>query len=268
MQRFQVLQDRVVNVVVPRRILEHGLLELVRIGNSQPRKRDVALIPDGHRGFAVAVHGHVAVIVDGGYAFVAAVILGPARHVLAHDRRKITQSQSTAARRRDAGKPRAAALDRRHARVRFPGAGIPCAIQPEIILYSGELGRETPSAAVRNRQRGLQQDQTLRRFHPLGPARQRLVSECVVIGFRIVAPQRQLESVFARGRAVARSGVAAHFGHHGQDVVAKAPGQDRGVTLHVTRRAGALAPARPRKSSCARRLAAAQSRLLSTVAIL
>ena len=41
----------------------------------------MALVPHGHRRFAKAVHDDVAIIVDGGHAFVAAVVLGPARHV-------------------------------------------------------------------------------------------------------------------------------------------------------------------------------------------
>ena len=81
MQRLEMFQDVVINQVVARRIAECRLRNFVREGNSQPRKRDVALIPHGYGSFAVAAHGHMAVVVNGGHALISAVKLGPASDV-------------------------------------------------------------------------------------------------------------------------------------------------------------------------------------------
>ena len=82
MQDLEVMEDVVVNVIVARRLLKDDLFDLVRIGNPQARERHMALVPNGHRRLAEAVHDDVTVIVNRGHAFVAAVVLGPARHVL------------------------------------------------------------------------------------------------------------------------------------------------------------------------------------------
>ena len=70
---------------------------------------------------------------------------------------------------------------------------------------------------------GLQQDQTLGGLHALGAPRQGLVGQGQVIGFRIVAAQRQLEAVLSRGGAMTGTGVASHLRQHGLHVVAKTP---------------------------------------------
>ena len=97
------------------------------------RKGDVALVPHGHRRFAKAVHGDVAVIVDGGHAFVAAVVLGPAGHVfLAAVGESRGHDELLLGRRAQRCFLRETLQSWSRARRNPAGAGMPCAIQPEM----------------------------------------------------------------------------------------------------------------------------------------
>ena len=101
------------------------------------------------------MHGDVAVIIDGGYAFIAAVILGPAGHVLGMAVRKyaVTINCCSAPGRKEASCGSTSIAVTRASD--SCGAGIPWAIQPGNHFVLGRADRKSPSAAVRNRQGGL-----------------------------------------------------------------------------------------------------------------
>ena len=78
--------------------------------------------------------------------------------------------------------------------------------------------REEFAAGVRHFARGFFEDQTLLRQGEIDAASDRLAREAVVVAVRIVAEQREPETVFAAGGAVATAGVAPGFGEYGHDV--------------------------------------------------
>ena len=99
---------------------------------------------------------------------------------------------------------------------------------------------------MRNRPGRLQQDQAASRIGGDDAASPRLPGDHQEIGLRVVTPQRQLEAVLSRRRAVAGARVAAGFGQHRLHVVAEAPGRIAFVLLDRDRHAGRAAlPACP-----------------------
>ena len=84
-------------------------------------------------------------------------------------------------------------------------------------------GIDPQSTAVRNCTAGLGKDQTAARIARNNASALRLSSERVKVAVRVVASQRKLEALLARGGAVARAGVATGLGQHRLDVVTEAP---------------------------------------------
>ena len=186
MQHLKVFQNVVVDVIVPRGVLVIVRADVVGIGDAQAREGDVTLVPNRDRRFAVAMHLHVPFLIHGGHALISALILRPACDVLAvavgvkgrDDDLLISfgLKRSLARHHFDTGDARVGVLRSGHA------FGDPAG--NDLILRRAH--RETPSAPVRNGQRGLQQNQALGRLDPLRATRQRLVSERVIIRFRVV----------------------------------------------------------------------------------
>ena len=83
MEHLEVFQNVVVDVIVPRRILVNVGADVVGIGNAQAREGDVTLVPDRDRGLAVAMHLHVPFLIHSRHTLISALILRPARDVLA-----------------------------------------------------------------------------------------------------------------------------------------------------------------------------------------
>ena len=93
------------------------------------------------------------------------------------------------------------------------------------------VDREPQAPFVRNRAGRLEQDQAAAGIGRHDPAAPRLAGDHQEIGLRIVTPQRQLEAVLPRRRAVAGARVAAGFRQHRLHVVAEAPGNVAFVLL-------------------------------------
>src|SRR5208337_1566558 len=80
---LEVLQNVVVDVIVPRGVLVNARADVVGVGDTQAREGDVTLVPNRDGGLAVAMHLHVPFLIHGGHALISALILRPARDVLA-----------------------------------------------------------------------------------------------------------------------------------------------------------------------------------------
>jgi hypothetical protein len=83
---------------------------------------------------------------------------------------------------------------------------------------------EAQAAAMGYLLRGLSQHQAARRFGAIEPAAGEIVEQGLVVELRVVAAQRQLESVLAFGRAVARTRRAARLVQNGRDIAQKRDG--------------------------------------------
>ena len=81
-QTLQLLQDQGVDEVVPGGSSEHLQVHRLRQWRQDAPGGDLVGEPDGDGRLAVAGHGRLALGIDGGHQVVAAVVLGPAGHVL------------------------------------------------------------------------------------------------------------------------------------------------------------------------------------------
>ena len=93
-------------------------------------------------------------------------------------------------------------------------------------------GPEPHAPLVRDRPRGLRQDQAPPRVGELHAPASVLLDDVEVIGRRIVAPQREPEATFAGQGAVARTRVAALLCQHRLDVIAETPGERHAHTFN------------------------------------
>src|SRR5579885_1656594 len=82
---------------------------------------------------------------------------------------------------------------------------------------------ESLAAAMRDGERRLEQNKTLGRLQTVRSEPNGLVGKRIVIDDGIVAAQGQFESIFPSGGAMTWTGVAAHLGHHGQNMITKTP---------------------------------------------
>ena len=94
-------------------------------------------------------------------------------------------------------------------------------------------GRETLTAAVRDGEGRLQKHEASGRLDLVDAARRGLARQGQVVEIRIVSAQRQLESVLARQRAMARARVAPGARENGHDVVTECQRIGRGCPLDL-----------------------------------
>ena len=81
MQSLEMVQNVVVDEVIAWSFEEQRLLQFVWEWNAQPGERNMALIPDRYRRFAISVHDDTAIVVDGGNSLIPAVVLGPPGYI-------------------------------------------------------------------------------------------------------------------------------------------------------------------------------------------
>src|SRR5579883_2013277 len=88
---------------------------------------------------------------------------------------------------------------------------------------------------MRDGERRLEQNKTLGRLQTVRSAPNGLVGKRIVIDDGIVAAQGQFESIFPSGGAMTWTGVAAHLGHHGQNMITKTPHKRNSKVLDIHR---------------------------------
>ena len=231
-QLLQLVDHQIVDVV-PAREFDIGVgRHLVGIRNRQTRIQHPARKPERHGGLARPVHLHVAPVVHARHPFVVRRKLHPARYVV-HAAIGIASP--------DYQLLLVAGLERGHRWEHFQ--------RGHIGIVGGERGsaggdplsdhavlqrihREPFAAAMGNRKRGLQQHQAGRGLGQGHAPTHRTAGKRVIVHFRIVAAQGQLEPVLSGQRAVARSLIAAGLGHHRDHVILEAPREWRLRILH------------------------------------
>ena len=198
-------------------------VHLVVVRHAHARVQHPAGVPQRDGRFPAAVHLHAAGIVHRRHAFIARSVAHPARHV-AHTPVGILGAHHDLLLR--AGFQGGQGREDFEARHRGIAVGWTWRARRDPFRDHAvfeRIGGEPLAAAVRDRECGLQQHQAVRRLRKRNAPPDRLPRQRGVILFGIVAAQRELESVLARRRAMARSRIAAHFAHHGDDIVAKGP---------------------------------------------